>query len=62
MKNVTIIFPSILELVDFTIKVNTQVFEVNRARLSLTGEFSEEDIDVARRGFNASVLDIDEQA
>lgn len=62
MKKVTLIFPSILELVDFTIKVNTQVFEINRTKLSLTGKFSEEDIEVARRGFNAIILELKDQS
>jgi hypothetical protein len=60
MKKVVLIFPSILELVDFTIKVKTQVFEINRTRLSLTGNFSEEDIEVARRGFHATIHEIKE--
>jgi hypothetical protein len=56
MKNVTLIFPSILELVDFTMKMKSRSFEVNRSRLSVTGQFSEEDIETARRSFKAAVV------
>lgn len=55
MKKVKLIFPSIIELVDFQIMVRTARFEINRTHLFLIGLFGEPDIEMATRGFGAKV-------
>lgn len=47
-------FPGILELVDFTIAAKTVSYEINRTALTLRGEFSDQDIELALRGFKAA--------
>jgi hypothetical protein len=59
-KKVSLLFPSILELVDFTIIAETPVYLINRQQLSLTGTFIQADIELARRGFHASVVEFEE--
>ena len=56
MKEVTIQFSSILELIDFTLIIDANKFEVNKSKLLLTCELSEREIELARNGFHATIL------
>lgn len=59
-QRVSLLFPSILELVDFTIIAETPVYIINRQRLVLTGDFTQADIELALRGFHASIIQFEE--
>lgn len=58
MELITLKFPSILELIDFSIASKLQKFEINRLKNTLTGKFPPEDIDYAIKGFKAIVVDV----
>jgi len=54
-------FPSIIELIDFSLVMKVKTYEVNRLQNTIKGEFSKEDIDYAVKGFNAKVLPLSEK-
>ncbi|MDB5253450.1 MAG: hypothetical protein JWP27_2619 [Flaviaesturariibacter sp.] len=60
-KRVSLIFPTILELVDFQIQARTPEYEIKRTKLMVTGEFSQQDIELAIRGFSATLVEEDKR-
>jgi hypothetical protein len=56
MKLTTLKFPTILLLIDFQMVTKTESFQINNINLTLTGEFSEADIELAKYGYHAEVL------
>jgi hypothetical protein len=61
MKQITLQFPSIIELIDFQSIVSTYIIHFNRTDLTLTGIFSEADIELAKAGYHAFVVGDAEQ-
>jgi hypothetical protein len=59
MQTSTLHFPSIIELVDFQGAANADIQHFNLADLTLTGNFSEADIELAKAGFEAVVVETD---
>jgi hypothetical protein len=57
MNQTTLQFPSILELVDFQLIVETNAIQLNRVNLTLTGNFSDADIEFAKLSFRAAVVE-----
>lgn len=57
MKKAILAFPDIISLVDYTLFVNATVCEVIRTNLILICILSEADIELAKSGFNATVLE-----
>jgi hypothetical protein len=53
MKQVTLQFPSIIEMIDFQTMVSTNIIHLNRTDLTLTGKFNEADIELAKAGYYA---------
>lgn len=56
-KVITLQFSNVLDLVDFQMVTKTHRFEINTVHLTLTGYFSEADIELAREGYNAIHVD-----
>ena len=56
MKHVTLQFPSILELVDFSLIIAEKDCEVKRTKLVLQCKLHEADIQLALHQFNAVIL------
>jgi hypothetical protein len=49
-------FPSIIELVDFSLAMKAKTYTVNRIKASIVAEFSQEDIDHAIKAYHAVVI------
>jgi hypothetical protein len=49
-------FPSIVELIDFSLSMKVKSYEVNRMQLTMIAEFTTEDIELAIKGFKATLL------
>jgi hypothetical protein len=56
MKQVTLQFPSILELIDFSLFIDGTMFEADRRKNTLTCELSAEEIKLARENYQAIVV------
>ncbi len=56
MKKVVLQFPSIIELVDFTLAIDEKKFPTNNMRLLLICEVSEKEIKLAKNNFKAHVV------
>lgn len=56
MKHVTLQFPSILELIDFSLTIEGTMFEADRRKNTLTCELSTSDIELATQGYKAIVV------
>ena len=56
MQNVTLQFPSIFALIDFTINVDISKCHIDSQELKLTCELNESQIELAIAGFGASLL------
>jgi len=61
MQQVTLQFTSILEMIDFEAIVST-IFHINRRDLTITGTFTEADIELAKAGFHAIIWVPNDQA
>jgi hypothetical protein len=61
MKQVTLQFPSIIEMIDFQTMVSTNIIHLNRTDLTLTGKFNEADIELAKAGYYAVVVEDTDQ-
>ncbi len=55
-KEASIQFSTMVELLEFTVAVETKKFNINQHQLILIGIFSEKDIELARNGFQAVSL------
>ena len=55
-KSILIQFPSIMELVDFTLEVKTKDYKINRTHLTLVGNFTKEERALAKKKFKARVV------
>lgn len=49
-------FPSIIELVDFSLAMKAKTYTVNRLKTSITAAFSQEDIDHAIKAYHAVII------
>jgi len=58
MKQVTLQFPSIIELIDFTFIIDGTMFEADRRKNRLTCELSSADVELAKTDYKASVIAI----
>jgi hypothetical protein len=56
MNRAALRFPTIVELIDFSMMMRTKPYDVNRMNLTLIAGFSKEDIDYATKCFGATVL------
>ena len=56
MKQVALKFPSIIELVDFTLAIDAEDCEVKRSKLVLVCNLIEADIELAKQAFKAQVI------
>lgn len=56
MRQVTLQFPSILELIDFTLEVAEKACEVKRLHLILICNLAEAEVELARSRYKAIVL------
>jgi hypothetical protein len=56
MKLVTLQFPSILELIDFSLIIEGTMFEADRRQNTLTCELSVGDIELAKASYKALVV------
>lgn len=57
MKKVILAFPDLLKLVDYTLVVDVTQCEINRTGFTLICELSEADIELAKMGYEAYVLE-----
>jgi hypothetical protein len=57
MNRITLQFPSVKEMSDFKAVVTVTIIYSNTTKLTLTGNFTEADIELAKGGFGAVVLD-----
>ncbi|MDB5197956.1 MAG: hypothetical protein JWP88_2327 [Flaviaesturariibacter sp.] len=53
MNKTTLCFPSIVELIDFSLAMQTRTYEVNRSRIAITAVFTEADIELAIKAYGA---------
>ena len=56
MKQVTLQFPSILELIDFSLFIDGTMFEADRRKNTLTCELSADDVKLAKENYKAVVV------
>ena len=56
MTQVTLQFPSILELIDFSLFIDGTMFEADRRKNTLTCELTAEDIQLAKKNYQAVVV------
>jgi hypothetical protein len=56
MKTVVLYFPSIVELVDFSLVMSVKSYNVNRSQLAIIANFSPADIEVALKKFKAKIV------
>lgn len=57
MKSVILLFRTILDLLDFESVIEEQSHVTNRSRLTISGDFEEADIELARAGYGATIID-----
>lgn len=57
MKSVTLQFPSILSLLDFESVIEKDGYNLDRVHLTVKGEFEEADIELAKAGYKAIVIE-----
>ena len=57
MKRVLLQFPTLLALIDFTLIVDSTNCEINRTAFTLSCRLTTADIELATRGFNATILE-----
>jgi hypothetical protein len=57
MNQTTLQFPSIIEMLDFQIAVGNILQHYNMTDFTLTAEYSEADIELAKAGFKAIVVE-----
>ena len=55
MTEITLHFPSTVAMIDFPLSLIRRIINYDLSRLTLTGCFSDADIDFAKTGFNAEV-------
>lgn len=56
MHQTTLQFPSIIEMIDFQTIVGISIIYYNRTDLTLTGEFTEAEIELAKTAYGAVVI------
>ncbi|MDQ3681934.1 MAG: hypothetical protein M3352_02530 [Bacteroidota bacterium] len=56
MKKVSLQFLSILQLIDFTLAIDSNFCQMNKTTLVLTCELSEKEINLATSGYEAIVV------
>jgi hypothetical protein len=56
MKKVSLLFPTIVELIDFENQMETENYETDREQLVMTGQFSDREIELAVNAYFARVL------
>ncbi len=56
MKNVSLQFPTILQLVDFTLAINSNFCHMNKQTFVLTCDLSDIEIELAQRTYKAVIL------
>jgi hypothetical protein len=61
MEERTLKFRSIIDLLDFESEIKANVVFVNRTHLTIIGNFNEGEIELAKRGYNATEIDNDEE-
>jgi hypothetical protein len=57
MKTITLLFPSIIQLIDFENALQNKIAHSNRNKLTISGDFNRTDIEFAIAGFNAILID-----
>jgi len=55
MDRIVLKFPTIVELVDFSLSMKVKNYEVNRGSLTILAAFSTEDIELATNEFKATI-------
>jgi hypothetical protein len=60
MKKVALQFPSIIELVDFTLAIDADKCTMNKMTLLLICELPEKEIELAKNGFKAHAVQLDD--
>ena len=53
---ITLQFSSLMELVSFQTAIKMRSYRINTSALSLTGNFSEAEVDFAKESYNVKVL------
>jgi hypothetical protein len=61
MEERTLKFASIIDLLDFEAEIRSNVLFVNRTHLTIIGKFNDGEIQLAKKGYNASEIDNDEE-
>jgi len=57
MKKVALIFPTIMELIDFELQIESTGYHVDRRNFTLTGVFTSREIEMAVNAFKASLVE-----
>ena len=57
MKNTTLQFPDIQVMIDFQMAAQTESFFINRTQLTIRGNFTPADTELAKRQYQARVID-----
>ncbi len=56
MKKISLQFPSIMLVIDFTLTIESNVCEMNKETLVVSGEFSAKEIELAISGYKAILV------
>lgn len=59
MKKATLQFQTILELLDFELLLKTEGHQIDRGHFIISGYFEEADIELAKAGYKATVIEED---
>ena len=57
MKTITLLFPSIIQLIDFENTFQSKIAHSNRNKLTISGDFSSNEIESAITGYKAILVD-----
>ena len=59
MKKVSILFKSVIDMLDFESVIAGRTHESDHARLTIFGDFEEADLELAKAGYGAEIIEED---
>ena len=58
MRKIALRFPSIVELVDFSLVMTVKIYEVDRSKLTIIAAFSLSDVELAMNNYKAVMISL----
>jgi hypothetical protein len=56
MEKIALQFPTIVELIDFSLAMTVKTYEVDRSKLAIIAAFPRSDIELAVKGYKAGIV------